>query len=137
MPSVYNKQELIDLFERVWQRAYPDHPISRKKLDEFIDDVRENELVKSDAGVKNMTGIEVLAGVAISVLSSVVYDMLKVGAKKLFEQKTDEQIVQQVCPTRNQERREVALKVIAEVRVHEVDAIDEQIRRKGMQPPKS
>lgn len=133
MAAVYNKKDLISLFERVWQRARPEEPVSRKKLEEYIADINEDgELVKSDAGEKNLTGVEILAGVAIGVLSSIVYDMLKVGAKTLFADKTDEEIQQGVYPTRNESRREIAIKVIAVVREYEIDAIEEHIgQRRG------
>jgi tetrahydromethanopterin S-methyltransferase subunit F len=132
MAPVYDKKELIDLFERVWERAKPSEPVSRKKLEEYVEDVRDDgELVKSDAGEKNLTGIEVLAGVAIGVLSSIIYDILKVGAKKLFEDKTDEEILQDVNPTRNATRREISLNVIAVVRKYELDSIEKQIAKKS------
>lgn len=136
MAFVYDKTGLIDLFMRVWQGAYPDRPVARKKIEGYVREIRDDgEIIKSDAGEQNLTGIEILAAVALGVVSSLVYDMMKVGARQLFAEKSDEQILQDVYPTRNQERREVTLVVIHHVREHEVDTIEADLRDKGRNQP--
>jgi hypothetical protein len=128
MAFVYEKKKLVDLFMNVWNGAFPEQPIARKKIVELIQEIKEDgEIVKSPEGEKNLTGAEILAGVAIGVLSSLVYDIAKYGAKKLFA-KSDSEILKQVNPTRNAERRKASLAVIEYVRENEADKIEKDVQ---------